>query len=105
MRVDGSDYPLSPTDADGDMDRFDSKKNTMRESCAVVESGGKHFTKVEPSRIDQENVASTMDDVISTLANAFHMDKADFVPIGSTGKKLPGGTSGDIDLAIDQTKL
>ena len=57
------------------------------------------------TRIDQENVESTMDDIYKRLLPKLGLTKADTRLLGSTGKKKPGGSSGDIDLAIDLTKL
>lgn len=52
-------------------------------------------------RINQENVEATMDDIYTRLLPELGLTKDDVKPVGSTGKKLPGGTSGDIDLAMD----
>ena len=57
------------------------------------------------TRIDQENVEATMDDIYKRLLPKLGLTKADTRLLGSTGKKKPGGSSGDIDLAIDLTKL
>ena len=63
------------------------------------------FKRVETSRINQENVKPTIDDICERLVKGFGLGKEDVQPVGSTGKKLPGGSSGDIDLAIDQNRL
>jgi len=57
------------------------------------------------SRINQENVAATLKYIYDTLLPALGIDRKWVQPLGSTGKKLPGGTSGDIDLAMPQEKV
>ena len=52
------------------------------------------------SRINQENVASTIDDINNILIPHLNIKSSDTSLLGSTGKKLPGGSSGDIDLAV-----
>ena len=56
-------------------------------------------------RINQENVAATLDNIYTKLLPKIGIKKEDTAVLGSTGKKLPGGTSGDIDLAIDTSKI
>lgn len=53
------------------------------------------------ARINQENVEATLDDIYKRLLPELGLSREDVEPVGSTGKKLPGGTSGDIDLAMD----
>ena len=62
---------------------------------------------LEVSQIHQENVAATLDDVRERfIAGELHLDpQTDTTILGSTGKKLPGQTSNDIDIAIDYNKL
>lgn len=57
--------------------------------------------------IHQENVAATLDDIYERLVEGcFKLNPGeDTATLGSTGKKLPGGTSGDVDLAIDYNRL
>lgn len=57
------------------------------------------------ARINQENVAATIEDINNKLLPELGLTPEDAFPVGSTGKKLAGGSSGDIDLAIDQNKL
>lgn len=57
------------------------------------------------ARINQENVEATLDDIYKRLLPELGLSRNDVEPVGSTGKKLPGGTSGDIDLAMDQKKV
>ena len=52
------------------------------------------------SRINQENVEATLEDIYSKLLPILKVKKEDTTLLGSTGKKLPGGSSGDIDMAI-----
>lgn len=57
------------------------------------------------ARINQENVQATLDDIYKRLLPRLGLTKDDVECVGSTGKKLPGGTSGDIDLAMPQDKI
>ena len=54
------------------------------------------------SRIHQENVSATMEMVYKKLLPLLGITKKNTALLGSTGKKLPGGSSGDVDLAIDK---
>lgn len=65
--------------------------------------GGNMFDDV--SRINQENVAATLKYIYETILPAIGIDRKWAQPLGSTGKRLPGGSSGDIDLGIDATKV
>ena len=57
--------------------------------------------------IHQENVAATLDDIQERFLNdQLHLNpERDTSTLGSTGKKLSGQTSNDIDIAIDYNKL
>ena len=57
------------------------------------------------SRINQENVQATMEKVYSRLLPLLGITKTNTALLGSTGKKLPGGTSGDVDLAVDKPAI
>jgi hypothetical protein len=57
------------------------------------------------ARINQENVQATLEDIYKRLLPKLGLTKDDVECVGSTGKKLPGGTSGDIDLAMPQDKI
>ena len=57
------------------------------------------------SRINQENVAATLRYIYDEILPAIGIDRKWVQPLGSTGKRLPGGSSGDIDLGIDATKV
>lgn len=50
-------------------------------------------------------MAATLKYIYDTLLPAIGIDRKWVQPLGSTGKRLPGGSSGDIDLAIDCTKV
>ena len=62
---------------------------------------------LEVSPIHQENVAATVDDIKERFIRGelkLDPDK-DTSTLGSTGKKLAGQTSSDIDIAIDYFRL
>ena len=63
--------------------------------------------QLEVSPIDQENVAATLDDVQERFISGFlHLDPyRDTSTLGSTGKRLNGEQSSDIDIAIDYARL
>lgn len=67
--------------------------------------GGNMFPDCVP--IHQENVEATLKDIQERyLSKQLHLDpKTDTSTLGSTGKKLKGQTSNDMDIAIDYTKL
>ena len=69
----------------------------------LITEGGNAIEGV--SRINQENVAATMDSVYKKLLPLLGITKDQTAILGSTGKKLPGGTSGDIDLAVDRKAI
>lgn len=52
------------------------------------------------TRINQENVEATMNTIYKTLLPKLKLKQSDTASLGSTGKKKPGGSSGDIDLAL-----
>lgn len=51
-------------------------------------------------RINQENVAATLDAIYDLLLPYLDISKEDTAVYGSTGKKCPRGSSGDIDLGL-----
>jgi len=63
-----------------------------------INEGGNAIAGV--SRINQENVAATMADIYKRLLPAIGVNKKDTALLGSTGKKNPHSSSGDIDLAV-----
>jgi hypothetical protein len=52
------------------------------------------------TRINQENVEATLADVVKRLLPKLKITKKDIASLGSTGKKAPGGSSGDMDLGV-----
>ena len=74
-----------------------SKKKTL------LTEGGNAVEGV--SRINQENVQATMEKVYNKLLPLLGITKTNTALLGSTGKKLPGGTSGDVDLAVDKPAI
>ena len=66
----------------------------------MIVEGGNALSNV--SRIDSENVQKTLDDINSKLLPAIKLKKNDIAVLGSTGKRLPGNSSGDIDIGIDK---
>jgi hypothetical protein len=50
-------------------------------------------------------VAATLKYIYEVILPALEIDRKCVQPLGSTGKRLPGGSSGDIDLGIDCTKI
>lgn len=69
----------------------------------LINEGGNAVAGV--SRINQENVKKTLNSVYSKLLPLLGLNISDTALLGSTGKKLPGGSSGDMDLAISKRKL
>lgn len=69
----------------------------------VVSEGGHRFP--DAMRINQPNTKSTMEDLKGKVKDFFQLSDDDFAFIGSTGKKLDTGTSGDIDIAISKKAL
>lgn len=69
----------------------------------LMSEGGNMFKDV--TRINQENVAATLKYIYSEILPALGIDRKYVQPLGSVGKKLPGGSSGDLDLGIDATKI
>ena len=51
------------------------------------------------TRINQENSMPTYNDIVSKFLPKLGLTKADVELLGSVGKKAPGGSSGDIDIA------
>ena len=83
-----------------------------KENAVVLEGGHMPFKNddgemLEVSPIDQENVAATLDDIQDRFISGFlHLDPGkDTATLGSTGKRLGGEQSSDIDIAIDYSRL
>ena len=56
-------------------------------------------------RINQENVKDTLKSISIGIVRVLKITDKDTGLLGSTGKKRPGGSSGDIDMAIDANKV
>jgi len=57
------------------------------------------------TRIQQENVESTLQSIYKNLLPVINIDINDIVILGSTGKKYKSSSSGDIDLAINKNSV
>lgn len=68
-----------------------------------IKEGGKAVKGVD--RINQENVKDTLKSISKGIIKVLKISDKDTGLLGSTGKKLPGGSSGDIDMAIDANKV
>lgn len=64
----------------------------------LVQEGGNAVPGV--GRINQENVDATLKTIYNKLLPKLKVDVAHTASLGSTGKKAPGDSSGDIDMAI-----
>lgn len=73
---------------------------SFKPNTILITEGGNAIEGV--SRINQENVAATMDSVYKKLLPLLGIRQNNTALLGSTGKKLPGGSSGDVDLAVDK---
>ena len=56
-------------------------------------------------RINQENVEATLKAISTKIIKPLKITTKDIGVLGSTGKRKPGGSSGDIDIAIDANKV
>lgn len=74
--------------------------NKPATKTVLITEGGNAISNA--SRINQENVAATMEVVYKRLLPLLGIRQNNTALLGSTGKKLPGGTSGDVDLAVDK---
>jgi hypothetical protein len=75
----------------------------LTESKHLKLEGGNAVSGV--TRINQENVEATLASAFSKVLPSLRLTKKDVKILGSTGKKNPGGTSGDIDMAISLTAM
>lgn len=74
------------------------KEFSSRRDNTINEGG--NAIKVS-SRINQENVEATLQAIYKkVLVGLFGLKKDEYALLGSTGKKLPGSSSGDIDIAV-----
>lgn len=69
----------------------------------VLNEGG--FAVPGVSRINQENVAATLEVIYREFLPKLKLKKKDIALLGSTGKKAAGQSSGDIDMALSATEL
>jgi hypothetical protein len=70
----------------------------------LLNEGGNAVSNVVPIR--SEDTIPTLKDIDTKILKRFLKLKGkDWAALGSTGKKLPGQTSGDIDLAVDINKI
>ena len=69
----------------------------------VLNEGG--FAVAGVSRINQENVAATLEVIYRDLLPKLKLKKKDIALLGSTGKKAAGQSSGDIDMALSAVEL
>lgn len=68
-----------------------------------IKEGGNAVPDVGP--INQENAMATYNKVLEELLPKLKLKKEHAASLGSTGKKAPGDTSGDIDIALSATEL
>lgn len=93
------------------MDPNDLREILVGEEKDLMLEGGhmpfvdKEGNPLSVQRIHQENVAATLKYIYDEILPAIEIDRKWVQPLGSTGKKLAGGSSGDIDLGIDATKI
>lgn len=75
----------------------------MKQLKDFLTEGGNAVPNV--SRINQENVEATLIDLWKEFLPKLKLKKTDIALLGSTGKKRPGDTSGDIDAALSSKAL
>ncbi len=68
-----------------------------------IKEGGGAVGDVD--RINQENVEATLKEISTKIIGPLKITSKDIGILGSTGKRKPGGSSGDIDIAIDANKV
>ena len=78
------------------------EKITFKNFCLKLEGGN---AIKQSTRINQENVQGTLTDIYKKLLPKLKIKISDTRLLGSTGKKGPGGTSGDIDLGVSSQAL
>ena len=69
----------------------------------LMKEGGKRIPGAV--RLNQRNAKSTMDSAKQKVLNFFGLSEDEVSFLGSTGKKLDSGSSGDIDIAISKKAL
>jgi hypothetical protein len=69
----------------------------------ILNEGGNAVAGVV--RINQENTMATVEQIYKDFLPKLKLKKADVALLGSTGKKAPGQSSGDIDMALSAVQL
>ena len=75
----------------------------MKKFKTYIAEGGNAVTGISP--INQENSIATVKDIYKKLLPKLGLKEKDVAMLGSTGKKAPKATSGDIDLALSGPEL
>ena len=75
----------------------------MKRFKEFIKEGGGAVGDVD--RINQENVEATLKAISTKIIKPLKITTKDIGVLGSTGKRKPGGSSGDIDIAIDANKV
>ena len=75
----------------------------MKRFKEFIKEGGGAVGDVD--RINQENVEATLKAISTKIIKPLKITNKDIGVLGSTGKRKPGGSSGDIDIAIDANKV
>lgn len=79
------------------------KKGGKTNESMLVKEGGHRIANAV--RINQRNTRATMDKAKKAVMDFFGLDESELSFLGSTGKKLDSGSSGDIDIAISRKAL
>lgn len=110
--MDAEDLKMVLVSEDLDAGRLDSVvsridaadlKSILVGERVLCKEGGNKFPYVV--RINQENAEGTMEDVKKVLKEFFGMNEDEIIFTGSTGRKLPGSSSGDVDCCISMRRL
>lgn len=75
----------------------------MKKFKIYLKEGGNAVEGV--GRINQENVSDTLRSLYGKLLPKLKLKPSNISSLGSTGKKAPGGTSGDIDIGVEIKSL
>lgn len=75
----------------------------MKNFKQYIKESGNAVTNV--SRINAENVDATLKDIYQKVLPKVGLKQTDVAPIGSTGKKKRGESSGDLDIAVDASQF
>ncbi len=75
-----------------------SFKGYILSEIDMIKEGGNAVDRVV--RINQENVEATLQKIYKNIFPKLKLSVNDSGLLGSTGKKNPGGSSGDIDIAV-----